>query len=133
MSFELVQSQNGQVPIARAAIADRFIICTVIPQESDGRILRPDIIVQTRKVFENLDELLRSLGSRLSDVLHVTVYLTDISNRDLMTEVWQEVFSPLFPARATIGVNQLAHPDLLIEVTATAFITGRAVPSEEAT
>ena len=36
-------------------------------------------------------------------------------------EVYGEFFDESGPARTTVGINQLHHPHLLIEITATAY------------
>jgi len=114
--FELIQPERPVPPIALAATYGELIVCTVVPEEADGTILPGDIREQSVKVFEGLATLLASLGSGLDRVLHVTVYLRDIADRDGMTEVWMQTFAPVFPARATLQVG-LAHPDLRIEIT----------------
>ncbi|MGI5490173.1 RidA family protein [Microtetraspora malaysiensis] len=111
------------LPIAKAAIVDSIVFCTVVPEDDSGSIVGSSIVDQSRAVFAKLGEVLEECGSSLERVAHVTVYLTDIADRGGMTEVWREVFADTLPARATIGVASLAHPDMKIEITAVAHVS----------
>lgn len=114
--IELIQPERPVPPIALAAAFGDLVICTVVPEEADGSILADNITVQAQKVFANLAGVLDTLGSSLDRVLHVTVYLSDILDRVGMTEVWEQTFAPVYPARATVQVG-LAHPAMRIELT----------------
>lgn len=81
-----------------------------------------DLPAQTRKVFENLDLALRHAGADFSDVLKVTVFMTDISRRAEVNEVRREFFGKAFPASTLIEVSALALPGLLVEIEAIAGI-----------
>jgi len=113
---ERIQPERPVPPIALAAAYGDLLICTVVPEEPDGTIRPGSIEEQAERAFANLGELLRRLGSSLERVLHVTVYLADIEDRAGMTGVWERVFGPDYPARATVQVG-LAHPDMRIELT----------------
>ncbi|WP_203075695.1 RidA family protein [Falsiroseomonas ponticola] len=75
---------------------------------------------QTRQVLERLEALLARHGSGRSKVLAATIYLSDMTQKAAMNEVWISWFAAEdLPARATIGVADLG-PGVLIEVVATA-------------
>lgn len=121
MSVEFLQSdQADHPPIAVAAMTTDTVICTAVPEDHQGAIPAEGITAQSHRVFSNLTRVLEQAGSSLGQVLHVTVYLVRIADRAAMTAVWQEFFPPPYPARATIGVKELGHPDMLIEITAIA-------------
>ncbi|NJP97071.1 RidA family protein [Nonomuraea sp. FMUSA5-5] len=109
------------LPIAKASIAGSLVFCTVVPEDDSGAIVGASIVEQARVVFAKLAETLKECGCELGAVVHVTVYLPDIADRGGMTQVWREVFPDTPPARATIGVSSLAHPDIKIEITAIAY------------
>jgi 2-iminobutanoate/2-iminopropanoate deaminase len=76
-----------------------------------------DMTTQTGQVIDRLEELLRSVGSSLDHLLSATVFITEMSDKPAMNEVWRARFcSPALPARATIGVSDLDGP-YKIEVT----------------
>ena len=65
------------------------------------------IEVQIRQVFENLQAVAQAAGGELSDVVKLTVYLTDLDNFACVNEIMAEYFSAPYPARAAIGVAAL--------------------------
>jgi enamine deaminase RidA (YjgF/YER057c/UK114 family) len=68
--------------------------------------------------------VLKAAGIGFSDVLKVTVYLTDVADRTVINPVRQEYFGAARPASTLIGVAQLAVPGMKIEIEAVAGISG---------
>jgi 2-aminomuconate deaminase len=83
--------------------------------------VRLDIRLQTRAVIENIRDILQSAGARLKDVVEVTTYLVNMNDFGGYNEVYGEFFGYDGPARTTVAVHQLPHPQLLIEITARAY------------
>jgi 2-aminomuconate deaminase len=82
---------------------------------------RLDIRVQTRAVIENIRDILRSVGAQLQDVVELSTYLVTMDDFVGYNEVYGEFFGYDGPARTTVAVHQLPHPQLLIEITARAY------------
>jgi 2-aminomuconate deaminase len=82
---------------------------------------RLDIRVQTRSVIENIRDILHSSGAQLQDVVEVSTYLVNMNDFAGYNEVYGEFFGYDGPARTTVAVHQLPHPDLLIEIKAMAY------------
>lgn len=79
---------------------------------------------QVRQCLEKIDALLKTVGSDASNLLHVTIYATDMSSYDEFNEVWKAFFKAEdMPARAMVGVKELG-PGLLVELVATAALPG---------
>jgi 2-iminobutanoate/2-iminopropanoate deaminase len=76
---------------------------------------------QTRIVLQNLVAILEASGSSLSQVLKVTVYISDISLWGQVNEVYADVFGDHRPARAMVPTRDL-HFGFKIEVEAVAAI-----------
>jgi enamine deaminase RidA (YjgF/YER057c/UK114 family) len=77
-----------------------------------------DMAGQTRDVLEQLDALLKRCGSDRSHVLSTQLFVTDLSLRPAMNEVWTGFFAPDdMPARATVAD---LGPGVLLEMTAVA-------------
>jgi len=85
-----------------------------------------DIREQTRAVLENLRDILSAVGAGLEDLVSVTTYLVSMNDFEGYNEVYGEFFDESGPARTTVAVHQLPHPQLLIEISAVA-----AIPQEE--
>lgn len=85
-----------------------------------------DIRQQTRAVIENIGSILREAGANLGDVVDLFVMLVDMNDYAGMNEVYNDYFDALTgPTRTTCAVNQLPHPNLLIEIKAVAWCGGR--------
>jgi 2-aminomuconate deaminase len=80
-----------------------------------------DIRMQTKAVIENVQDILKSAGGQLSDVVEVTTYLVNMNDFAGYNDVYGEYFSFDGPARTTVAVHQLPHPHLLIEIRAMAY------------
>ena len=80
-----------------------------------------DIRKQTRAVLENIRDILASVDASLGDVVEVTTYLVSMKDFSGYNEVYGEFFGPGGPARTTVAVHQLPHPDLLLEIRALAY------------
>jgi len=80
-----------------------------------------EIRAQTRAVLENIRDILTSAGASLADVVEVSTYLVNMADFDGYNEVYSEFFGYQGPARTTVAVAQLPHPQLLIEIKAIAY------------
>ena len=79
-----------------------------------------DIQVQTRRVLENIQLVLKAAGLYMDDITKVTVFLKKASDFQAMNEVYRSFFSKSPPARSTI-VTDLLFPEMLIEIEAVAY------------
>ncbi|HEY3559948.1 MAG TPA: RidA family protein [Kribbella sp.] len=82
-----------------------------------------DIRVQTRAVLENIRDVLSAVGAGLEDLVSVTTYLVSMNDFKGYNEVYAEFFDESGPARTTVAVHQLPHPQLLIEISAVAAVS----------
>ncbi|WP_433008216.1 RidA family protein [Kribbella sp. CA-294648] len=82
-----------------------------------------DIRVQTRAVLENIRDILAAVGAGLDDLVSVTTYLVSMNDFGGYNEVYGEFFDETGPARTTVAVHQLPHPQLLIEIQAVAAVS----------
>ena len=95
---------------------------TIAGADVDGLgTTRLDIRAQTRAVLENVQDILRSAGAGLQDLVEVTTFLVNMNDFGGYNEVYGEFFNHEGPARTTVAVHQLPHPHLLIEIRAVAY------------
>lgn len=90
--------------------------------DASGKSLAGDFDAQVRQVFANLGITLEEAGGKLSDMVTMTVFLTDPRNHPRMTAIRREIFGKDFPASASIGISHLANPNALIEIQGVAVI-----------
>ena len=94
--------------------------------DADGRVVAAgDPGGQTRQTVRNLAAALAAHGARLSDVMRVTVYLTDYAHYEAMDAAFREFFGGHPPARATLRCP-LVLPELLVEMDAWARLPDAA-------
>jgi 2-aminomuconate deaminase len=91
-----------------------------VASDASGRIVL-DIRTQTRAVLENIRDILAAAGAALSDVVEVSTYLIDMDDFAAYNAVYSEFFGYQGPARTTVAVAALPHPQLLIEMKAVAY------------
>lgn len=77
-----------------------------------------DVAAQTRQVLTNLQKILEAAGASFADILKVTVYLTDVNDREKINPVRREFFGDAKPASTLIGVAALAIPGMKVEIEA---------------
>ena len=121
---------RGTFPHFRRAGDFVFVSGTSARRADDsiaGAELRPggtavlDIRAQTRAVIENIRDILAAAGASLADVVEVSTFLVSMDDFKGYNEVYSEFFGFEGPARTTVAVAQLPHPQLLIEIKAVAW------------
>jgi 2-aminomuconate deaminase len=90
--------------------------------DPDGRILRYDIEIQCRNVFENVRSVVEAAGSSWDRIFDVTVFLTNIKQDfETYNRVYAEYFAENRPCRTTVEVTALPTP-IAIELKCIATI-----------
>ena len=66
--------------------------------------------------------MVEAAGGMMSDVVKITVYVTDIKNNVKVWAARREFFTGNFPASTLVEVSALAAPEILVEIEAIAHI-----------
>jgi len=93
--------------------------------DDTGKSLAGDFEGQVRQIFKLIDATLRKAGGKLSNMVQMTVFITDVRNGDRLTEIRREIFGDNFPGSALITVTALADPNAKIEIQGYAVIGGK--------
>ncbi|HNQ77654.1 MAG TPA: RidA family protein [Acidobacteriota bacterium] len=125
MNKEIISTQKAPKaigPYSQAVKANGFIYCSgQIPLDPAAMtIVEGGIAIQTRRVLENLSEVLAAGGSSLDRVVKTTVFLKDMNMFAEMNAVYGEFFKNEPPARATVEVARLPK-DVLVEIEVVAL------------
>jgi enamine deaminase RidA (YjgF/YER057c/UK114 family) len=80
-----------------------------------------DFRAQATQAFENFKKALAGAGADFSDLVKITIYITDQRYRQTLGEVRNKYITEAFPT-STLVVAQLAHPELLVEIEGIAVI-----------
>ncbi|HEY1622833.1 MAG TPA: RidA family protein [Streptosporangiaceae bacterium] len=113
---------RGRFPHVKVAGEFAFVSGTSSRRPDDTIEGIGDIRAQTRAVIANIGGILAAAGAGLGDVVQVTTYLIDMADFGGYNEVYGQYFDESGPARTTVAVRQLPHPDLLIEIQAVAHL-----------
>lgn len=82
---------------------------------------RPDAAAQTRIVIEQLRATLDAAGASLRDCVEITVFLKTMRDFAAFNRVYAEYFDADGPARTTVGIVELPHPELVVELRVVAY------------
>ena len=92
--------------------------------DDSGKSLAGDLDGQVRQIFKNLNATLEKAGGKLSDMVQMTVFITDVRYGDRLTQLRREIFGDNFnfPGSALITVTALAIPEAKVEIQGYAVI-----------
>jgi 2-aminomuconate deaminase len=79
--------------------------------DADGRLVDYDIEAQCRQVFANVRAVLEASGAAWTDLVDITVFLTDM-RRDFASynRLYAECFAGVDACRTTVGISALPTP-----------------------
>lgn len=96
--------------------------------DQDGKIVPGGVVEQFRRSFQNVLDTLTEAGGKPSDLVSVTIYLTDVDdyqkNGREIGRLWREMAGTKYPAMAGVGVTRLWQKEAVIEIQAVAVIEG---------
>ena len=114
-------------------VGDFIFVSGTSSRRADNSIAGVDIIdemgtkhlnieTQTREVLQNINTNLINEGASLEDVVDVTTFLVNMNDFAGYNKTYAEFFNPTTgPARTTVAVHQLPHPDLVVEIKVMAY------------
>ena len=109
---QIISTSNAPAaigPYSQAVRAgDTVYISGQIPLDpKKGEVCSQDFTAQATQVFENLKAVAEASGGDLSDIVKVSLFLTDLSNFPIVNTVMSDYFDEPYPARAAVGVKAL--------------------------
>ena len=118
MEKKVVSTDNAPKaigPYEQAIKVGEFVyISGQIPLDpKTGNLVEGDIKAQTRRVMENLKNILVASGSSLERVVKATVFLKSIADFAEMNEIYAEYLGAAKPARSTVAVADLPRGALV--------------------
>ncbi|WP_427869790.1 RidA family protein [Leucobacter luti] len=118
--------QNLDNDLCQAVVANGVVYLRgQIGQDLDTResVGIGDVVAQTEKAMDNIAMLLEEAGSKLADIVKVTVYIIDPRYREDVYRTMGKYLKGVFPVSTGIVVQALARPEWLVEIDATAVIS----------
>ena len=76
-------------PYSQAKVVNNFVFTSgQIPLRSDGTMISDDFEQECLQVLDNIEEILKASGSSMTNIIKLTVYLTDLSKFDILNNVF---------------------------------------------
>ncbi|MEX0945179.1 MAG: RidA family protein [Balneolaceae bacterium] len=126
MSKKVVKTEsapNAIGPYSQAIVHNGIVYCSgqipLIPGSME--LIDGDIGEQTDQVMRNLEAVLTKAGSSMGKVLKCTIYLADMSDFQIVNEIYGRYFQSDPPARETVAVRTLPK-NVSIEISCIASL-----------
>ena len=107
----IIQTQDAPAAIgtySQAVKVDKTVYCSgQIGSDPVKMELVEGIEAQVRRVFDNLKAVTTAAGGSMNDIVKLNVFLIDLANFALVSEIMAEYFTEPYPARAAVGVASL--------------------------
>jgi 2-iminobutanoate/2-iminopropanoate deaminase len=81
-----------------------------------------DEYAQAKAILTKIRHLVEAAGGGMADIVKVTIFVTDIKQREKVWKARQEFFTGNFPASTLVQVAALADPSIKVEIEAVAHI-----------
>jgi 2-iminobutanoate/2-iminopropanoate deaminase len=127
----IVRATSPEVPEPPAGTWSNCLVANgfayIAGMTARGAEMAGDEYVQAKAIFEKIRHLVEAAGGAMADIVKVTIFVTDITQREKVWRARREFFSGNFPASTLVQVAALADPALKVEIEAVAHIgAGRA-------
>lgn len=100
---------------------DHVWVSGAVGIDTDGNI-PATTVEQFRIALDGVDACLRHAGATAEQVVKVTIFMTDISERAAINPMRIEYFGDNRPASTLVEVSQLVDPAFRVEIEAIAFV-----------
>src|SRR5512147_622647 len=85
-----------------------------------GQLAGADVAAQTKQILDSFKVMLESVNSDLEHVMHINIFLKNMSDFEEMNRAYIEKMGDHRPARTVIGVKELPKPGVLLTMNLTA-------------
>ena len=92
---------------------------TANPEGEDGNL---DPMAQAERVFGYIRSAVEAAGGDMSDIVKLTIYLTDLSQFPSILEWRPRFFDQPYPAATCIVVDSMVRRELIMEIEAIAIL-----------
>jgi enamine deaminase RidA (YjgF/YER057c/UK114 family) len=113
---------------AVAATGRMLFLAGQTGMDRDGNVAEGGVVPQFERALTNLLTALGAAGGLPSDLVSLTIYLTDVvgyqAHGKEIGAVWRRLAGTEYPAMAAVGVTRLWLPELLVEIQGIAVVNG---------
>lgn len=93
--------------------------------DQDGTLVgEDDMRAQTQQIMANIGNSLEAAGATPEDVVRIEIYTVDVDrfSEEGIAEVLAFFGPDALPANTLLGIDELADPEFLVEISATAVL-----------
>ena len=119
---------NPRAPFSDAIkLGNMIFVSGQIPKNTGKGGWAEDMAGQTTQCLKNLKIILEKAGGKVSDIVRVTIFITDITKYGEMNQAYIEFFKENgveknFPVRSAIEIGALMYHEWKIEIDCIAMI-----------
>lgn len=118
----IVRATSPEVPEPQPGTWSNCLVVDGIAYFAGATSRGEDEYIQAKGIFTKIKHLVEAAGGSMADIVKVTIFVTDIKNREKVWKARQEFFTGSFPASTLVQVAALATPELKVEIEAVAHI-----------
>ena len=116
------------VSVAGGEATGRFVfLAGPIGIDRDSKLAEGGVVPQFEQALGNLLTALAAAGGQPSDLVSLTIYLTDVEDYQAhgkeIGAVWRRLAGTEYPAMAGVGVARLWLPAALVEIQGVAVVS----------
>jgi enamine deaminase RidA (YjgF/YER057c/UK114 family) len=118
---------SGFSHAVKAPAGHMIFLAGQIGMDRDRRVAAGGVVPQFEQALANLLTALAAAGGQPSDLVSLTVYLTDVEDYQAhgkdIGAVWRRLAGTEYPAMAGVGVTKLWLPEALVEIQGIAMVS----------
>jgi 2-iminobutanoate/2-iminopropanoate deaminase len=111
-------SQGMVIPIGNAKL---MFVTGQLAQDIEGNIVAPnDARKQTEVIFQRISDILKEGEMTLDDVVKVQIFIKDMNDKKVVSEIRNEVFKNSKPVSTLVEVTGFVKEGCCLEIEVTA-------------
>lgn len=117
--IETPEAPKAIGPYSQAVCATPFIFISgqIAIDPITGKMVQPDIFLQTNRVLDNLEAILKTSSCTFQNIIRYEIFMLNLDDFAIVNQECAKRFNqPILPARQTIQVARLPL-DALIEIS----------------
>lgn len=109
---KIIKTDQAPVPIAPYSQAVEangliFVAGQIGLNPQTRQLVSGGFEAEATQVMENIKAILLAAGLTMDDIVNTTIYLKDVAYFQKINDIYGKYFNGNFPARTTVGVNNL--------------------------
>lgn len=104
-------------------VGSQVVVAGTTASSATGPVGGDDAAAQAREILSRIHRALGMAGAGLKDVVRTRIFLTEISDFDVVAAVHRETFAEILPVTSVFGISALASAGLRVEIEVDAIVT----------